>query len=63
MEPNEISFDLQILSTKEALEINAGESAWYWVAYGVGVVGRTAVAVGDAMVKYADEHPLECFMA
>ena len=39
--------NLQVLSAKEAIEINAGESAWYWVAYGAGMVVRGVEAFMD----------------
>ena len=37
--------NLTELSKNELLEINAGESGWYWVMYGVGKVVK---AIGDA---------------
>lgn len=32
--------NLRELSSKEASSINGGESLWYWVAYGIGSLGR-----------------------
>lgn len=59
LELNKVNGDLQILSSKEMQEINAGESGWYWVGYGVGSVGRFFGAVWN----YCEEHPLELFIA
>lgn len=59
LELNKVNGDLQILSSKEMQEINAGESLWYWGAYGVGSVGRFFGAVWN----YCEEHPLELFIA
>jgi hypothetical protein len=35
MKLENISSDLQELSTHEYNEINGGESLWYWIAFGV----------------------------
>ena len=40
MKLNKITENLKELSIEEAVEIHAGESAWYWVFYAVGTVGR-----------------------
>ena len=58
MKLNMISLDLRELTSDEALEINAGESAWYWFAFGIGSVGRGI----KFMWNYAAEHP-EDFIA
>lgn len=33
---------LKELSEDEYVSINGGESAWYWISYGAGVVAREA---------------------
>jgi hypothetical protein len=40
MELAKISKDLEILSLEEAIEIQGGESLWYWIGYGLGMTGR-----------------------
>jgi hypothetical protein len=40
MELQKISSEMQELSFDEASTINGGESAWYWVAYGVSAVAH-----------------------
>ncbi|MCF0255821.1 MAG: hypothetical protein HUK10_05995 [Bacteroides heparinolyticus] len=35
------------LTLNEIIECNGGESLWYWVAYGVGSVGRGVKYVWD----------------
>ena len=38
---------LQELSFEESTQINGGESAWYWIAYGVGLVVHFTNEVRD----------------
>ncbi len=53
------NWGLEPLSEKEMLEINGGESLWYWAGYGIGSVGRFFGAVW----KFCEEHPFELFNA
>ena len=50
--------DTRELSAEELLEIRAGESAWYWIAYGV-AYGANLVVKGFgaflAGVRYSSE--------
>jgi hypothetical protein len=50
-----INDNLHILSREESIEIHGGETAWYWIAYGIGSIGRGFAAYW----KYCEEHPLE----
>ena len=52
-----IEDDLQILSDDEAREVNAGESGWYWIAYGVGAVARGFGAFLDGVAYSSNTMP------
>jgi hypothetical protein len=43
--------NLKELSSDEASSINGGESAWYWVAYGIGSVGRGVAYVWNEISR------------
>jgi hypothetical protein len=45
MRKNNLDFEMEELSVQEKLIVNGGEgeSAWYWIAYGIGA-GARAVA-------------------
>lgn len=54
MKLNEMLAGTTPLSEEELIAVHAGESLWYWVAYGVGLVAR-GVAAYLAGVRYASE--------
>ena len=52
MNTNELSkLDLNELTRDEAQLIGGGESLWYWMAYGIGAVGRGAVFIYNSVVN------------
>ena len=52
MKTNDLSrFNLTELSADETQLIAGGESLWYWVAYGIGAVGRGAVLFYNSVVN------------
>ncbi|MBT1705314.1 hypothetical protein [Chryseosolibacter indicus] len=46
---------MEELSSEEASSTNGGESLWYWVAYGVGAIGRGMEAFRSG-AAYSSEH-------
>lgn len=50
------SSNLRPLSMEETLQIHAGESAWYWIAYGIGAVGRGFVGLWNHCAEHPDEY-------
>ena len=39
------------LTPEEILETNGGESAWYWLSYGIGSVGRGVAYVWNECAR------------
>ena len=59
METNDLlKFDLKELSADETLMTDGGESLWYWIAYGIGSIGRSYTnameAYGNAQLASAN---------
>ena len=57
MKLNEISNDLKVLSTEEAIEIQGGESLWYWGAYAAGAAARGYKAFLDGFAWSSQNMP------
>lgn len=57
MELNKITKDLKALSKDETIEIQAGESLWYWIAYGAGMTGRGYMAFLDGFAWSSQNMP------
>lgn len=45
------------LSEDEYLSINGGESAWYWISYGAGVVTREAQELAIDVYIFVQTNP------